>query len=86
MLEGSAAESRAGSPSSCGSGVDDLMAGIVVVAEARRGELREVSLEADRRGARVKEAAGGPLAVALIDATRPTHRAGAGLGGGVDEC
>jgi len=47
--------------------------GISWSQEARRGELREVSLDADRGGARVKDAAGGPLAAALIDAAAQTH-------------
>src|ERR1700733_11367288 len=43
------------------------MAGILVIAEARRGELREVSLELITAVLSVKDAAGGPLAVALVD-------------------
>jgi electron transfer flavoprotein alpha subunit len=44
------------------------MGGVLVIAEARRGELREVSLELVTAAAQVKQAAGGPLVVALIDA------------------
>jgi electron transfer flavoprotein alpha subunit len=60
------------------------MAGILVVAEARRGELREVSLELIGAALAVKDAAGGPLAVALIDADAATH-APALAAAGVDE-
>jgi electron transfer flavoprotein alpha subunit len=60
------------------------MAGILVVAEARRGELREVSLELIGAGAGLKPQAGGSLSVAVIDAEpeRFTDRLG---GAGVDE-
>jgi electron transfer flavoprotein alpha subunit len=51
------------------------MAGVLVVAEARRGELREVSLELITAAQQVKDAAGGLLAVALIDADAPAHAA-----------
>ena len=60
------------------------MAGVLVVAEARRGELREVSLELITAALQVKDAAGGRLAVALIDADAPTHSA-ALAAAGVDE-
>ena len=43
------------------------MSGVLVVAEARRGELRDVSLELISAGLAVKDAAGGRLAVAVID-------------------
>ena len=43
------------------------MSGALVVAEARRGELRDVSLELISAGLAVKDAAGGRLAVAVID-------------------
>jgi electron transfer flavoprotein alpha subunit len=43
------------------------MSGVLVVAETRRGELRDVSLELIAAGLAVKEAAGGRLAVAVID-------------------
>jgi electron transfer flavoprotein alpha subunit len=60
------------------------MAGVLVVAEARRGELREVSLELITAALQVKDAAGGRLAVALIDADAPAH-ATALAAAGVDE-
>jgi electron transfer flavoprotein alpha subunit len=60
------------------------MAGVLVVAEARRGELREVSLELITAAQQVKDAAGGLLAVALIDADAPAHAA-ALAAEGVDE-
>lgn len=44
------------------------MSGVLVVAEARRGELREVSLELVSAARAVKDAAGGRLTVAVIDA------------------
>jgi electron transfer flavoprotein alpha subunit len=44
------------------------MSGILVVAESRRGELREVSLELVGAALGLKEQAGGPLAVAVIGA------------------
>ena len=37
------------------------MAGILVIAEARQGELREVSFELIAAGLELKAAAGGPL-------------------------
>jgi electron transfer flavoprotein alpha subunit len=43
------------------------MSGVLVVAETRRGELREVSLELITAALAVKETAGGRLAVAVID-------------------
>ena len=43
------------------------MSGVLVVAETRRGELREVSLELIGAGLGVKGASGGPLKVAVID-------------------
>jgi electron transfer flavoprotein alpha subunit len=49
------------------------MAGVLVIAEARRGELREVSLELITAAAQVKGAAGGRLVVALIDADAEAH-------------
>jgi electron transfer flavoprotein alpha subunit len=49
------------------------MGGVLVIAEARRGELREVSLELITAARQVKDAAGGRLAVALIDADAPAH-------------
>jgi electron transfer flavoprotein alpha subunit len=44
------------------------MSGILVVAESRRGELREVSLELVGAALGLKEQAGGPVAVAVIGA------------------
>jgi electron transfer flavoprotein alpha subunit len=44
------------------------MSGILVVAESRRGELREVSLELVGAALELKEQAGGPIAVAAIGA------------------
>lgn len=56
------------------------MSGVLVVAETRRGELREISLELIAAGLGVKEAAGGRLVVAAIG-SQPE-----GLGAeGVDE-
>jgi electron transfer flavoprotein alpha subunit len=49
------------------------MGGVLVIAEARRGELREVSLELITAARAVKDAAGGRLAVALIDADASAH-------------
>jgi electron transfer flavoprotein alpha subunit len=49
------------------------MGGVLVIAEARRGELREVSLELITAARQVKDAAGGRLAVALIDADAAAH-------------
>ena len=42
------------------------MSGILVLAETRRGELRDVSLELVSAAGEVKDAAGGRLAVAVI--------------------
>jgi len=47
------------------------MSGILVVAEARQGELREVSLELITAALSIKPQAGGPLVVALIDEAAP---------------
>jgi electron transfer flavoprotein alpha subunit len=44
------------------------MAGVLVIAEARRGVLREVSLELISAGVAIKSQAGGRLAVATVDA------------------
>src|SRR5581483_7079183 len=44
------------------------VSGVLVLAEARRGELREVSLELVSAALALRDAAGGPLTVALIDA------------------
>jgi electron transfer flavoprotein alpha subunit len=43
------------------------MSGVLVVAETRRGELREVSLEVIGAALAVKDASGGPLKAAVID-------------------
>jgi electron transfer flavoprotein alpha subunit len=43
------------------------MSGVLVVAEARRGELRDVSLELITAALSIKDAAGGRVAVAVID-------------------
>lgn len=60
------------------------MAGVLVLAEARRGELREVSRELITAAVSVRDAAGGRVVVALIDADAASH--GAALGAdGVDE-
>jgi len=60
------------------------MSGILVVAETRRGELRDVSLELIGAARTVKDAAGGRLAVALV-ASDPAAHAGALALDGVDE-
>jgi electron transfer flavoprotein alpha subunit len=60
------------------------MGGILVVAEARRGELREVSLELVGAALPLKDAAGGRLAVAIVDASPDAHAAALGCDG-VDE-
>lgn len=60
------------------------MAGILVIAEARQGELREVSFELITAARELKERVGGPLAVAIIDADAGAHAAALGSDG-VDE-
>jgi electron transfer flavoprotein alpha subunit len=60
------------------------MSGILVLAETRRGELREVSLELVSAAREVKEAAGGRLAVAVIGADAERF-AGDVAADGVDE-
>jgi len=60
------------------------MSGVLVVAEARRGELRDVSLELVTAARAVKDAAGGRLTVAVIDAA-PQALADALNVDGVDE-
>jgi electron transfer flavoprotein alpha subunit len=60
------------------------MSGILVVAETRRGELRDVSLELVGAARTVKEAAGGRLAVAVVAADPDAHAGALGLEG-VDE-
>jgi electron transfer flavoprotein alpha subunit len=60
------------------------MSGVLVVAESRRGELREVSLELVSAAREVADAAGGTLVVAVIGAD--AERFGSELGvDGVDE-
>ncbi len=60
------------------------MAGILVVGEARQGELREVSFELIAAATELKQQVGGPLAVAIIDADAGAHAAALGADG-VDE-
>jgi electron transfer flavoprotein alpha subunit len=60
------------------------MSGILVVAETRRGELRDVSLELVSAALEVKESAGGRLVVAVIGADAETF-AGDLAAEGVDE-
>jgi electron transfer flavoprotein alpha subunit len=60
------------------------MSGILVVAETRRGELRPVTLEPISAALALKDAAGGRLAVAVVDAD-PSAFAGALAVAGVDE-
>jgi len=60
------------------------MSGVLVVAETRRGELREVSLELVSAAREVKDAAGGRLVVAVIGADADRFVAPLGVEG-VDE-
>jgi electron transfer flavoprotein alpha subunit len=60
------------------------MSGILVVAETRRGELREVSLELIGAALSVKDVAGGRVAVAVVD-HEPERFAQALSAEGVDE-
>jgi electron transfer flavoprotein alpha subunit len=60
------------------------MPGILVIAEARRGELRDVSFELISAALELKQQAGGQIAVALIDADAEQHAA-ALAADGVDE-
>jgi electron transfer flavoprotein alpha subunit len=60
------------------------MTGVLVVAETRRGELREVSLELISAALSVKDAAGGRVAVAVVDHD-PGRFAPALSADGVDE-
>jgi electron transfer flavoprotein alpha subunit len=60
------------------------MSGILVVAETLRGELRGVTLELISAALPLKDAAGGRLAVAVVDAD-PSAFAGALAVAGVDE-
>jgi electron transfer flavoprotein alpha subunit len=58
--------------------------GVLVIAEVRRGELREVSMELVALGARLGQQGAGELAVAVID-PEPERFAGALSGEGVAE-
>jgi electron transfer flavoprotein alpha subunit len=49
------------------------MTGVLVIAEVRRGELRDVTFELIGAGVALKDAVGGPLAVAIIDADAGSH-------------
>ena len=60
------------------------MSGILVIAESRRGELREVSLELITAALSLKDQAGGRVAVAIIGSDAADH-AGALGADGVDE-
>jgi electron transfer flavoprotein alpha subunit len=60
------------------------MGGILVFAEARQGELRDVSFELISAARELKGSAGGPLKVAIIDADAGSHAAALGSDG-VDE-
>jgi electron transfer flavoprotein alpha subunit len=60
------------------------MSGLLVVAETRRGEVREVSLELIGAALAIKDAAGGRLQVAVID-HEPQRHAQALSAEGVDE-
>jgi electron transfer flavoprotein alpha subunit len=60
------------------------VSGVLVIAESRRGELREVSLELIGAGLGVKDEAGGRLAVAAIGAGAAGHAEFLGAEG-VDE-
>ena len=60
------------------------MSGILVVAESRRGDLREVSLELVGAALALKEQAGGRVAVAVIGADASDHTDALGAQG-VDE-
>jgi electron transfer flavoprotein alpha subunit len=60
------------------------MAGVLVIAEARRGELREVSFELIGAALSLKAEAGGPVTVAIIDPEADKHAPALGSDG-VDE-
>lgn len=60
------------------------MSGVLVIAETRRGRLRDVSLELIEAAREIKDAAGGALTVAVVDAD-PGRFAGALNVAGVDE-
>jgi electron transfer flavoprotein alpha subunit len=60
------------------------MSGILVMAESRRGELREVSLELIGAALTLKDRAGGRVAVAIVGADAENHAGALGVAG-VDE-
>jgi electron transfer flavoprotein alpha subunit len=60
------------------------MAGILVLAEIRRGEVRDVSYELIGQALALKQQAGGPLYVAVVDRSPDTYAATLGAEG-VDE-
>ncbi len=60
------------------------MSGVLVLAETRRGELRDVSLELIGAASGVKDAAGGRLAVAVVAADPAAHAEALSVDG-VDE-
>jgi electron transfer flavoprotein alpha subunit len=60
------------------------MSGILVLAESRRGELREVSLELIGAALTLKDQAGGRVAVAIVGADGEQHAGALGVAG-VDE-
>lgn len=60
------------------------MSGVLVLAETRRGELRDVSLELVSAARAVKDGAGGPLTVAVIGSDAERFASGAAADG-VDE-
>jgi electron transfer flavoprotein alpha subunit len=60
------------------------MAGILVIAEARQGELRDVSFELIGAALEAGRQSGGPVSVAIIDAEASRHAAALGSDG-VDE-
>jgi electron transfer flavoprotein alpha subunit len=60
------------------------MPGILVIAEARRGELRAVSFELIAAALTIKDEAAGPLAVAIVDGEAEKHAGALGTSG-VDE-
>jgi electron transfer flavoprotein alpha subunit len=57
------------------------MTGILVVAEARRGELRDVSFELIAAALELGQQAGAPVSVALIDGEPSGHAAALGVDG-----
>jgi electron transfer flavoprotein alpha subunit len=60
------------------------MAGLLVIAEARRGALRDVTFELIAAALALKDGAGGSVAVAIVDADASSH-APALAASGVDE-